>query len=180
VARSPAMAQGDGMRAGNIGWLRAGAAVAAVALGVATAGGALAQTVTLTGLDGSSVSITAAELAAMPHQTVTMADHGASHAYAGVPLGVLLAPVGAPRGEALHGKAMAEVVLVIAADGYRVVLPLADLDPDFHERPIILADSADGRPLDAHEGPFRLVVDGDKRPARGAREVTRLELRELP
>jgi len=41
---------------------------------------------------------------------------------------------------------------------------------------IILADHRDGKPLDAHEGPLRIVVPGDKRGARWIRGVTSLEV----
>ncbi len=46
--------------------------------------------------------------------------------------------------------------------------------------PVLVADRKDGKPLDAHEGPFRLVVPGDKRPARSARSIVKIEIRALP
>ena len=54
-------------------------------------------------------------------------------------------------------------LLIEAADGYKVLFALAELDPDFAPREIILADTRDGKPLDAKEGPFRVVVPGDKK-----------------
>jgi hypothetical protein len=71
---------------------------------------------------------------------------------------------------------MTEVLLVEAADGYRVAFALAEVDPAFSERDIILADKRDGKPLDAKEGPLRIVAPGDKRPARWVRQVTALRL----
>lgn len=41
----------------------------------------------------------------------------------------------------------------------------------------ILADTRDGKPLDAHEGPYRIIVPGEKRPGRWVRQVQRIELR---
>ena len=49
-------------------------------------------------------------------------------------------------------------LLVEAADDYRVVFALPELDPAFTERVILLADRRDGQPLAAAEGPLRLVV----------------------
>ncbi len=139
-----------------------------------------AQVVTLKGVMGESKIVSAQAFAAMPHATVTASEHGRSAAYDGVPLSALTALVGAPQGEALRGPAMADIVVVTAADGYRVALSLAETDPAVRADRIILADRADGHPLDAREGPYRLVVEGDKRPARSARNVQSIEVRAAP
>ena len=62
-------------------------------------------------------------------------------------------------------------VLVEAVDGYRVVFSLAELDPTLTDRVILLADTKDGQPLPSREGPFRIIVPGDKLPARWVRQV---------
>ena len=36
---------------------------------------------------------------------------------------------------------------------------------------ILLADRVDGKPLPASEAPWRLIIPGDQRPARSARQV---------
>jgi hypothetical protein len=71
---------------------------------------------------------------------------------------------------------MAEALLVEAADGYKVVFALAEVDPAFATREIILADKRDGRGMDAKEGPLRIVAPGDKRAARWVRQVTALRV----
>jgi hypothetical protein len=154
--------------------------IAGMALAGAMALPAAAQSLTLKGPEGQSRALSLAELAAMPHQSVTMTEHGRTHSYSGVPVSALTALVGAPQGEALHGKAIADLIVVSAADGYRVVLALAETDPAMRAEHVIVADRADGAPLDAHEGPLRLIVEGDKRPARSAREVQSIEVRTLP
>ena len=53
---------------------------------------------------------------------------------------------------------------------------LAEVDPAFAVRDIIVADKRDGKLLDAKEGPLRIVAPGDKRPARWVRQVTALRL----
>jgi hypothetical protein len=40
-----------------------------------------------------------------------------------------------------------------------------------------VADTMDGKPLDAHSGPLRLVSTEDTRPARGVRNLVRLEVK---
>ena len=154
--------------------------LAGLAFACALALPAAAQSLVLKGPAGQSRTLPLAELAAMPHQTVTMTDHGHTRSYSGVPVSALLALVGAPQGEALHGKAISDLVVVSAADGYRVLLALAETDPVMRSEQVIVADQADGAPLDAHEGPLRLIVEGDKRPARSAREVQSIKVRILP
>ncbi|WP_254448541.1 hypothetical protein [Spirosoma rhododendri] len=64
-----------------------------------------------------------------------------------------------------------------AADGYEVVFALAELDPDFSTRTILLADSVDGAPLADGMGPYRVVVPGEKKPARWIRQVTEMAVK---
>jgi hypothetical protein len=63
-------------------------------------------------------------------------------------------------------------VVVGAADGYRVVFALPEIDPAFSNRLILLADRRDQQPLSPDEGPLRLIVPGEKRQARWVRQVT--------
>ena len=136
-------------------------------------GPALADGVKLTGIDGQSVTVSAADLAAMPHMAVTLQlEGGRSEACQGVPLTDLLQKVGAPQGKALKGPELADVVQVGAVDGYRVALALAETDALMTANKIVLADACAGHPLAAPEGPLRLVVGGQLRPARSARQVT--------
>ena len=136
-------------------------------------GGAAAQTLALTGLNGESRTIKVTDLAAMPRQAVTVRQEGGKAVrYEGVLLTVLLQSVGAPAGKGLHGRELADIVVVSAKDGYRVALALADTDPAMRGEVVLLADRADGAPLGPAEGPLRLVVEGDLRPARSARMVT--------
>jgi hypothetical protein len=157
------------------------ASVLIVAAGLGLAGEGRAQSVTLRGPDGQTRTVTSAELAAMPHETAALAsEHGPAKHYDGVPLTLLLQSVGAPAGKALHGPALADLVVVSASDGYRVVLALAETDPGVRSEKILLADRGDGAPLPASEGPFRLVVEGDLRPTRSARMVTAIRVEAAP
>ena len=157
-------------------WLATGA----LAVGLLAAGGVDAQSIALSGLAGEKLQLSAADIAALPHQAVTLQLEGKTEACDGVPLSQILAKVGAPQGKALRGPEMADVVVVGAADGYRVALALAETDPVMRGDKVFLADRCGGAAMAPPEGPFRLVVLGDKRPARSARQVTSITLLRLP
>ncbi|MBN8481450.1 MAG: molybdopterin-dependent oxidoreductase [Xanthomonadales bacterium] len=115
-------------------------------------------------------------LAVMPRHVVRAGAHGVESEFAGVALIDVLRAAGAPLGEALRGPNLALYVRITAADGYRVVYALAELDPKFRDDGVLLVDTRDGKPLDAAEGPFRLVAPAEKRPGRWVRQVTRIDV----
>ena len=143
--------------------------VVVLVLGVAPA--LDAQSLEITRADGTSTSLTAAQIAALPHVTINTKDHDTPAQFDGVPLAEILKLAGVETGK-MKGPQMTEALLLEAADGYKVVFALAELDPDFSDRQIILADKRDGKPLDDQQGPWRIVAPGDKRPARWIRQVT--------
>jgi len=63
-----------------------------------------------------------------------------------------------------------------APDGYRVAYTLAELDPQFGARQAIVALAQDGKPLSAHDGPLRIVVQGDQHRARWIRQLSELRV----
>lgn len=125
-----------------------------------------------------SQQIPLAQLAAMPRTTVTVDDHGTRTTFEGVELRHLLAKVGAPLDDKLRGKQLSHYVIVEAADGYRALFALAELDAGFTDAKVILADKRDGKPIGADEGPLRVIAGHDKRMGRSARQATRLILAE--
>jgi hypothetical protein len=121
----------------------------------------------------------AAELRALPRGTVAASFGRAPQTYRGVPLvGVLLA-AGLDTSQ-LHGPALAQTLLVEAADGYRMAFGLADVDSVVTGRVVLLADSVDGHTLTAQDGPWRLVVAGDRHARRSVRRVTVVRLVAAP
>lgn len=157
-------------------WIVAAAAI------VATIGhvrAAAAQTIELVGANGQRRTVGAAELKALPSIDVDASAHNVSGRYRGVALGALLRLVGQPAGDSLRGPALAQDVLVEAADGYHVVFAPAELDAGYTDRVVMLAYMKNGAPLDASEGPFRVVVPGEKRPARWVRAVVRVRVRQV-
>jgi hypothetical protein len=135
-----------------------------------------AQSLQVTRADGTSTTLTAAQISALPHVTVSTKDHDTPAQFEGVPVSAVLALVGVQLGSTMRGPRLAEALLVEAADNYRVVFALAEFDPGFTGREILLADKRDGKPLDAKEGPSRVIVPGDKRPARWIRQVTSFKI----
>jgi hypothetical protein len=80
--------------------------------------------------------------------------------------------------DTLRGQEMSKYLLVQAAGGYRAVFSLAELSPRFTDAVVLLADRRDGQALAEPEGPLRLVVPHDKRPARWVRQVIRLTVKD--
>ncbi len=112
------------------------------------------------------------DLARLPQVKTVVHSHNVEGTYEGPLLREVLASVGVPSGEALRGPALRLVVAIDAADGYRAVFSLSEVDPGFGDRQIVLAIRHDDRPLDSAEGPFRVVVPDEARPARWVRQVT--------
>lgn len=127
---------------------------------------AKAQGIAVQNESGTTVKLSATDITALPHQGVSVDDRGKTIKFEGVPLRVVLEKAGVTFGESLRGKRMASYLLAEAADGYRVVFALPELDPAFTDRTILLADKVDGHPLDSKQGPFRIVVPGEMRMAR--------------
>jgi hypothetical protein len=139
-----------------------------------------AQEIAVQNDSGVSVKVTAAEIAALPHQKVSVDLHGKAVSFDAVPLRLVLEKAGITLGDSLRGKRLSFCLLVEAADGYRVVFALPELDPAFTDRVILIADRADGQPIGSHDGPFRIVVPGEKKMARWVWQVTALKIVKIP
>lgn len=101
---------------------------------------------------------------------------GKNHSYTGPSIYDILQKAGATLGKDLRGKNLTKYVLINASDGYQVVFALAELDPEFADRQIILATTIDDEPLGPHDGPFRVIVQNEKKPARCIRQVTSIKV----
>jgi hypothetical protein len=104
------------------------------------------------------------ELKALPHITVTFHNShtNADEIYSGVRIADLLAKLGGPFGGRATRKGASQ---------------LRNCDRFRHSGEVIVADAMDGKALDAHNGPFKVVVTEDKRPARSVRNLISIELR---
>lgn len=118
------------------------------------------------------------DLLKMKHTEVAQKDkEGKMHNYTGVYIPDILDLAGATMGKQLHGENLAKYMMVKCADGYEVLFSLAELDSSFTDRKIVLAYESDGKPLTSAQGPFRLVVPGEKKPARSCMQVNEIVVR---
>jgi hypothetical protein len=116
----------------------------------------------------------------LPHVKITTSASGTAGTFEGVALKAVLEKAGVGFGETVRGKRLASYLLVEAADGYRVVMALPELDPAFTDKQVVLAFLKDGKPLDDKEGPYRIVIPDEKRMARWVRQVTTLKIVDAP
>ncbi|MGB9233522.1 MAG: molybdopterin-dependent oxidoreductase [Terriglobales bacterium] len=122
------------------------------------------------------VVLTRAAIEALPRIEVKTGAPDAPVTFAGVSLRLLLEKAGVSFGESLRGKRLASCLLIDAADGYRVVIALPEIDPAFTDRQFVLAFLRNGKPLDEKEGPYRIVIPDEKRMARWVKRVTTLRI----
>jgi len=145
---------------------------------LASFAGAQAPTVKVLGEVLNPLTLSATDLAAMPRTTVSAKDkQGVSHSFSGVAVSEIFNKAGVTTGKQLRGENLAKYLLVTCADGYQVVFSLAELDSAFTDRVVILADQEEGKPLPASTGPFRMIVPGEKKPARNCFQVTTMAIR---
>ncbi|NCD72062.1 molybdopterin-dependent oxidoreductase [Mucilaginibacter agri] len=104
------------------------------------------------------------------------ANDGREHEYTGISLYDILTKAEAIPNKQLRGKSLTKYALISAADGYQVVIALPEIDPAFTDKVIILANKEDGEDLAANFGPYRLIVPGDKKPARSAMRVVAIDV----
>jgi DMSO/TMAO reductase YedYZ molybdopterin-dependent catalytic subunit len=122
-------------------------------------------------------ALTADQIAQFPRRNVRATERGGKKTeFDGIALVELLKAAGVKFGDDLRGAALAAYLVVEAADGYRAVFALPELDPECTDRVVLLADRRDGKPLEANEGSFRVVVPGEKRHSRWVRQVIVLKV----
>jgi len=111
------------------------------------------------------------DLKKMPRKTlsVTNPHDNKTENYEGVLVEDLLKKAGVPQGEDLKGPLLADYLVFEAADGYRVVFSIAELDSGIIDSGVIVADTLNGAPLPSQQGPLRVVAPHQKRAARWVR-----------
>jgi hypothetical protein len=101
---------------------------------------------------------------------------GKEHTDKGIALSVVLDSAGVTLGKNLRGENLTKYVLVTAADNYRVIYTLPEIDPEFTSNVVLLATHVDGKFLPKGEGPFRLIHPAEKRPTRWVREIRSIKI----
>jgi hypothetical protein len=126
---------------------------------------------------GKQVVLSRADLEALPHVKVVASEYSSGPVnFEGVTLKSVLEKAGITFGESMKGKRLTTCLLVEAADGYRAVIALPEIDPAFTDKQTLLAFLRDGKPLAEKEGPCRIVIADEKRMARWVRQVTTLRI----
>jgi len=153
-------------------------AVALLALAAAAPAAAQSQaSLQLVPESGAISELSLDSLRAMPQVELRGRIHdGPELVFRGPALDAVLALAGAPQGHDLRGPALRLVVLAEARDGYAVVYSLAELSPGLGGRRGIVAVEQDGKLLSDEDGPFRVVLEGEGRPARWIRQLERLRI----
>jgi|SRR5579863_1134647 len=127
---------------------------------------------------GKAFTFTVTDLAKLPQKEIEATDHRGDNAkYAGVLLANVLGQAEATLGAPLKGKLLANYLVVEAADKYRVVFSLPEIDPEWTENPPLVATSRNGEPLDAAHGPIQIIVPAEKRHSRWVKQVVKLTVR---
>jgi len=135
------------------------------------------STLIVTGVAAAPVSLSAADLGKLSHRGIKAKDPGGEEIeFEVVSLGDVLKRAGMDFESDKHGRGLTRYLLVEAADKYRVVFSLPEIDPDYTDRTVCLAIKREGKPIPADEGPFRLIVPADKRHARWVRQVRTLSI----
>lgn len=134
------------------------------------------EKVEIAGAVKTPLALSADDLAKMPRASAKTSNNGMETQYEGVLLSEVLKKAGATIGNELRGKALSTYVLAQASDGYQALYSLAELDPSFTDSQVLLADTANGKPLFGAQGRFRLVAPKDRPGARSVRMLTRIEV----
>jgi DMSO/TMAO reductase YedYZ molybdopterin-dependent catalytic subunit len=134
-----------------------------------------AASIEISGDVSKPITVTAADLSALPQVTVM----AGTTAYEGVLLEDVLKTAGVVSGSSLKGKALSTYVLAEGRDGYAVVFSLGELDSAISDGQVVLAETSGGKPLADTQGPFRLVLPKDKIGARSVRMLSKLTVVQL-
>lgn len=128
------------------------------------------ETLTVTGLDGKRVTLTSADMAKMPHVTVSVhnAHNKQDETYSGVPVNEIVKLV-TPAGKPKVSPRMT-ILVFGATDNFHVALTACDTDPGCHNGQTIVADTLNNKPLET-EGAFKLIITEDKKPGRWAHNL---------
>ena len=109
--------------------------------------------------------------------TPTLTLETGAKTYEGPILTYVLRAGGLPVGPKLHGDPLRAYVVMTGKDGFQALYALAELDKDFHDDVVILADHVDGKPLPEKEAPWRVASSGDKKGWRSVFGLARIEAR---
>lgn len=121
-------------------------------------------------------TFTADELAKLDRIKVQAGNDDAQRTYEGVPLAKILEAAGVEWGAECSRWTDCYVV-VRAADNYRAVFSIPEIDPGLARRTVLLADRCDNAPLPKASGPYQMIEEGAKQHGRWVRQVISIQIR---
>jgi DMSO/TMAO reductase YedYZ molybdopterin-dependent catalytic subunit len=135
-----------------------------------------AAALTISGAVDKPLSLSLDDLAKLSHTTLKVTHNGKDEIFDGVPLWDLLKQAGVPPSSTPHLAHLGFAVVAIGSDGYHVAFALAELNPEFNDSGILVADKLDSQPIGAKLGPLRLIVPHDKKEGRWVRNFISIEV----
>jgi hypothetical protein len=129
-------------------------------------------------LDGKTVTLSLADLEAMPQKTVAVHNEHTrtNETYTGVPLGDLLAKNGFPVDKTTHRRMLRSYLIAEGTDKYWVLYSVTEIEASEHNADVIVATSMDGKPLGS-DGALKLIDSDDRKPQRWVRNLSEVTLK---
>lgn len=131
---------------------------------------------TISGAVDKPLSLSLDDLAKLPHTTLKVTHNGKEETFDGVPLWDLLKQAGVPPAGTPHLAHLGFAVVAVGSDGYHVAFALGEVNPEFNDSGILVADKLDGQPIGAKPGPLHLIVPHDKKEGRWVRNFISIEV----
>jgi hypothetical protein len=128
-------------------------------------------------LGDKTATLTLAQIAALPHKTVTVYNlhEQKNEAYSGVALADILTANGAVFDKTTQHAMLRSYIAAQGTDGYVVLYSTVEVySPGYHTGDVIVADSVDGKPLT--ESGLKLISSEDKHPMRWVQSLTKITL----
>jgi hypothetical protein len=139
--------------------------------------GAPSTTLTVNTGIGQPLTLTLADLQALPQQIITVhnAHSSADETYSGPLLSDVLAKAGVVLTEKTEHPMLHQYLIATGTDKYWVLYSLAEIHPGLHNAKVIVAIARSGQPLTT-AGQFELIDNLDVKPARWVHNVTTITL----
>lgn len=125
---------------------------------------------------GKPITLTADELGKLDRTKVVIQAGDDERVYEGVCLATILQAAGMSW-DAKSYLWLDCYVVAEAADGYRVVFSIPEIDPGAARKIILLADRHNGQPLPKGEGPYEIIEADARLRGRWIRQVTAIHVR---
>jgi len=91
----------------------------------------------------------------------------------------VLAKVTTPTGEAFTKTVASYCLIVEARDGSKALFSWQEIDPPFTDRKFYVVLKRDRMPLSSQDGPFEVIVPGEKRNSRWVRQLVAVKIRQV-